>query len=352
MKKTSCILFGMLVVCTLWGCNSHEDVDESGGSSSSSVLVTVLFEPGQVGDHGYADHIMSSIPQIEKLQSADKSFHIDAQFLAYNSHRETLKGLRQWSLQWVNPFLGGNYQRRLLVLTDAKQVSLLDSIQIDEKHDEVLMLNTPSSIVDSLAGARWGNHIHALNISISREVKQLCRYINYTRATDDNFRPARIMLFRRHNERYVADSVSAAIASFQQPAIDVSQNSWEGIEIDETKKEENFAQGVKIAYDTAIFIYAIIGAGVPSLYFFLHDGGVYNLGFLGVGIVEGVMPVTYLDTDLDANDFQFSIKRHYAQALVDWIQRWLTSVPVDSQPRVLWHGSWDGYVESTVPDVR
>lgn len=350
MKITCRILFGIFIACILWGCSSHEDVDGSNDSSSSSIQVTVLFEPGQIGDRGYADHIMSSIPQIEKLQTADKSSHIDAQFLAFNSQRETLEGLRQWSLHRENPFLGGSYQRRLLVLTDAQQASLLDSISLEEPHDEVLMLNTPPSFVDSLAEARWGNHIHVLNISISKEVKQLCRYINRSRENNDSVLPADIMLFRKHDGGHVGDSASIAIASFQQPAINVIQNSWDSLKTD--PGEDSFAQGVKYAYDMAIFMYALIGYNSQHLYFFLHDGGIYNLGFLAVGVIEELMPVTYLDTDVEDDNFQFSIKRQYAQALVDWVRRWRASKSVDSIPRVLWHGSWDGYVDSTVPDVK
>lgn len=55
--------------------------------------------------------------------------------------------------------------------------------------------------------------------------------------------------------------------------------------------------------------------------------------------------------DLNTGTDNYCLRRAYGRALVEWVADWMrTSLPA-GMPPVTWHGSWDGYVESTIPVV-
>lgn len=344
MKKTCLFLFWAFLVCFVCGCSDHDE-EANQEPSSSSVQVTVVFYPGQVGDCGYADDIMGSISQLEKIQTSGKSSHIDTQFFAFNSKRETLGALRNWDSHREDPFLGGNYQRRLLVLTDVRQVAWLDSLQSVNAQDELLLLNTSSLVIDSLAHS-WGDRVHSLNISVSQEVKDLCRYI-LSKADANKTLSGAVDFIQMAGKSQTADSVNIAFRSMLYDGISFSSYTLDEFREDTITGEINYTYYQQYANQVARSYYE----NNKNSFIFV-DGGSYNLVFDDLSLEDEsyITRTAFLDTDVFTNNY--CIKRQYGKALVGWVADWMKASSPDAMPRVTWHGSWDGYVDSTVPAVK
>lgn len=338
MKNTLCFFFYMFLAFCIFGCHDHEDAG-SQDSSSSAVLVTVVFYPGQVGDHGYADGLMDSVPQIAKLQPSGKCSHIDTQFFAFDSKRETQRSLQYWAAHPENPFLGGNYQRRLLVLTDARQVAWLDQVQARNPQDELLLLNASASVVDSLAQS-WGNRVHALNISVAHEVTEFCQYIK-SRQHVNGMQNSNVDVFKMAESYHTGDSIAYAFNEMHSENFSVSTTYMEEWQEDSITGEINYVSSQQYAHFLAEFYYQYN----PESFLFL-DGGSYNLVFDELSPKDGAGfgHTLFLDLYLETNNF--CIWRQYGHALIGWIADWVNSSSSDVIPRITWHGSWDGYVES------
>ena len=148
MKKKNLRFLALMLgfVLALTSCSKDDD---SGGNvvSTAPLQVTVVFDPGQLGDQGYADRILSGL---QKIQSEnDSAGQIDTKYLYQENDEKTKSVLLQWIQQRNNPFSANtSYDRRLLVLTKASQLEWIKSATINE-NDEVLLLNTDKIILSS-----------------------------------------------------------------------------------------------------------------------------------------------------------------------------------------------------------
>lgn len=344
MRNPIHILFCTFLAFCICGCHDHEDA-ESQESSSSAVQVTVVFYPGQVGDHGYADGIMESLPKIGKLTGTetgtDKPSHVDTQFFTFDSKQEALRALNHWTSHPENPFLGGNYPQRLLVLTDARQVDWLKDIQINNPLDQLLLLNTSKVVVDSLAQS-WGNRVHALNISVAHEVEGLCRYV--LQSIDSQDEDSGVDIFRMAGSYHTADSIDIVCQSMLPQAMSVSTHYMAEWQEDPETGEISYVQSQQYARFLAEFYYQY-----NKDHFLLLDGGSYNFVFdeMSPKDGEGMNHTIFLDLNLGTDNY--CIRRSYGRALIEWIESWMKTSSPGVMPSITWHGSWDGYVKSTVP---
>lgn len=342
------VFFYIFLAFCISGCHDHEDA-ESQESSSSAVQVTVVFYPGQVGDHGYADGIMESLPQIGKLTGIEtgtgKASHVDTQFFTFDSKQEALRALNHWTSHPENPFLGGNYQQRLLVLTDARQVGWLKGLQSNNLQDQLLLLNTSKEVVDSLAQS-WGNRVHALNISVAHEAEALCRYIQQSMEQGHQGQNGDVDIFRMAGSYHTADSIDIVCQSMLSQGISVNTNYMEEWQEDPVTGEISYVQSQQYARFLAEFYYQY-----NKDHFLLLDGGSYNFVFdeMSPKDEESLAHTTFLDLNMGTDNP--CIWRDYGRALIGWIETWMKSASPDAMPPITWHGSWDGYVESTVPLV-
>lgn len=340
MKHTwSIFLFVFLALCVS-GCQDHDDA-RGQESLFQTVQVTVVFYPGQVGDHGYADDLMEHVPQIGRLGGAGNRYDIDTQFFAYDSRRETQRALRYWASHPEDPFRGGRYRQRLLVLADAREVAWLDSIAIENESDHLLLLNAAEGVVDSLARS-WGDRVHALNVSIANEVESMCRYIlRGSEAGGEN--EEEVNVYRQAGSYDTADSIDVVCQSVLSPGMKVSTNYMNELHEDSVTGKISYVQSLQYARFLADFYYKY-----NTHEFLFIDGGYYNIAFDDMSPKEAGMARTIF-IDLDMGTANYYIRRQYGKALVQWIADWLGSAPPADMPRVRWHGSWDGYVDSNIP---
>lgn len=344
MKHTWCIFFIVFLVLCVSGCQDHDDA-RSQEYLSKAVQVTVVFYPGQVGDHGYADDLMEHVPQIGRLGGADNTYDIDTQFFAYDSRRETLNALRYWASHSENPFLGGRYQQRLLVLTDAREVAWLDSLMIENESDHLLLLNTAEGVVDSLAMS-WGDRVHALNVSITKEVATMCQYILRSKdAGGENEEPEEVNVYRLAGSYNTADSIGIVCQSVLSHDMKVCTKYMNELQEDSVSGKISYVQSLQYARFLADFYYKY-----NKDEFLFIDGGSYNIVFDDLSPKEAGMARTIF-IDLNMGTDNYCIRRQYGKALVDWISDWFRSASPTDMPCVRWHGSWDGYVDSNIPPI-
>lgn len=341
MRNTIHILFYIFLALGLCSCNEDESGDGV-DASSQGMQVAVAFYPGQVGDHGYADGIMESVAQLVNKTEDDKPSHLDVQFFAFDSKRETQTAIRHWASHPENPFLGGTYKRRLLVLTDARQVDWLNGLQSAPQSDELLLLNTSKDVVDSLARS-LGNRVHALNISLAREAADLCRYIQ-NGANADTERHSGIDIFRMADSYHVADSIDVVCRSVLPSDIPVLTGYMAELQTDSVTGEINYVKSQQYANFLAEFYYQYNKDN-----FLLLDGGSYNIVFdeMSAKLDSGKLRTLFLD--LNTGTDNYCVRRAYGRALLEWVDGWTKASSAAAMPQVTWHGSWDGYVESTIP---
>lgn len=334
--------FLFLALC-LYSCHENEDADGA-GAPSNAMQVAVAFYPGQVGDHGFADGIMESVSQLVKRAEDDKTMHMDVQFFALNSKQETQTAIRHWVSHPENPFLGGTYQRRLLVLTDARQVAWLNGILDTQPSDELLLLNTSKDVIDSLSRS-LGSRVHALNISLAREAADLCRYIQHDANADAEQRHG-VDIFRMADSYHTADSIDTVCRSLLPSDIPVNTGYLEELQTDSATGEINYVKSQQYANFLAEFYYQY-----NKDQFLILDGGSYNLVFdeMSTKVASGRLQTLFLD--LNTGTDNYCVRRAYGRALLEWVEDWTKASSPAGMPSVTWHGSWDGYVESTIPIV-
>lgn len=326
-----------LVTC-MWafcGC-TEEDTSPMDDKADlpSSHQVTIIFNPGQIGDQGYADCILGSLSQLGE--------DTDAGFLSYNTLQETTESIQKWFINRQNPFLGGNYQHRLLILTDANQAKWLKGVSCDD-NDEILMLNTPQAMVDSLAEAGWDNHVHALNISVANEMKRYCQFVTQNNE-EVKKNKAKIYIIQENEEDKVADSIFTTINNYKEPE---SKTAIETSLINLSIYENNdsifdYTQASQYAIGLALFFYALLEKDVNAVSYTIINHGIYGGGFKAAEEFMGTEynRTLYMDSEINGTSHQKYIKRLYDKAIIAWVKQWTTQ---QAMPRIIWHGEWDGY---------
>ena len=326
-------------------CCSQDDIKESPEFSVASMQVTIVFAPGQVGDQGYADHIMKCIPGI----STETEGEVDVQYLAFNSDCETLEALRLWSTHQENPYTDGYYQKRLLILTEANQSGWLDSIQTYST-DDILMLNTSPAIIDSLSKTKYGERIHALNISVANEIRQICDKVSQ-KATETN-KWVRIDMMRKYDGNTTADSVDIVLAEYADTNFMITPNSFDIFHKDLLTGEDNYTQSLNLAYYLANIYYEYIDLTPKCSRYPFIDAGICNIAFKNFIHTQKPslgIPAVFWDTDTNHYEGCYTIQRHYDRAILQWIKEWYLHSKESTGnicPHIIWHGSWDGFVET------
>lgn len=333
----------MFLAFCLNSCHENEDAD-GGGVSSDALQVAVAFYPGQVGDHGFADGIMESVSQLAKRAEDDNALQMDVQFFAFDSKQDTQTAIRHWASHPDNPVLGGTYRRRLLVLTDARQVAWLNGILDTQQSDELLLLNTSKDVTDSLS-LSLGSRVHALNISLAREAADLCRYIRNGANADAEHHHG-VDIFRMADCCHTADSIDIVCRSLLPGDIPVATRYMAELQTDSATGEIDYVKSQQYANFLAEFYYQYNKDN-----FLLMDGGSYNLVFdeMSTKVDPGKLRTLFLDLNIGTDNY--CVRRAYGRALLEWVDGWAKASSPAGMPSVTWHGSWDGYVESTIPIV-
>lgn len=360
MKRNDFLIFLLLIAVSLVSsCSSDDESDNLTDGASSSVAplqVTIVFEPGQLGDKGTNDLL-----QREFFNFADA--HKDSAattFVSLPTYKATIQAVRDWAAgtyevngQWSMP--NGQkaaHRHRLLVLTSPALGQVLTGLTLRET-DRVLMLSTPLAEAKKIGPA---GRTHVMNISLAAGVNRfLDRVYRYFGQFYDMVDAAKIhdgpfRIYHLDDVLY-ADSISEAIHK-RFPSLPDNEDGILATSIvkpDDAEKDEQ----QDIAYMLAALLHSADGdtegltaddlwqsAAVVSLgianqsydyYFFTHRT---NVNSLLVG------ERTNVDSRCDYVSPRFPL------------QAWLTAWAADpeNRPEEEWHGDWDGCAVFTPGD--
>lgn len=322
----------------LTACSSDDD-DNKGGEAIPQVAqmqVTVVFEPGQLGDQGYADRILSGLTELKQNLETAGANDMDVNYLSLEDASKTQSALAQWAQQRSNPYASQmSYERRLLVLTKATQLAWLNQQSLGA-NDEVLLLNTDKSVI---ASSSLGSRIHVLNISAAAAAEKYFKYVDEQEKMDEVPQADDLGLFRINDSQLYADSIAEA---FQKHYAD--QREMQTIYFDEEVADETSTAAASYRLADMFSDYEAAG-----FYFFIVDLGSANMGYdyYLFNNEEDYGRTLMLDADINNVLPRFSIIRKFDKAINDWVNRW-KAAEVGTMPQVEWHGNWDGYVEDDI----
>ena len=342
---TACVAvcLGALVLMTLSSCSSDDDPDVT--PVATGIEVCIVFAPNELGDQGYADRVLTGMHQFDMQLSEDDYSRVQLRYIAVSDTDAVKNELRLWDQQGTSPYNERAYERRLLVLTDARLLPYLAETPLSDT-DEVLVMNVANQQFDQMPEARQlGSRLHLLSISAAGSARKLCRYIDYETSHPDEVgvhRYKTIFMFQGHKpDEVLADSIAEVFDEYRSEGASVTVYSSE--EFVGTGNDA-YALTYELAYfitrlDTEVCSYAVC------------NWSTYNAAFFAGFHIWGLVfcEAIFLDTEIfNSGDHFPTIVRHYDRALCQWLVRWL-SAPAGAMPEKEWHGAWDGYTTDNIP---
>ena len=341
MMKTKNLFIVLSALLCLISCS---DDDDNNGTTETAIhcdkQVTIVFDPGQLGDRGYADDILRGIQEYANGKGKEK---VDLQFIALDDKEATVEQLAMWAKDRSNPFYPEtDYKRRLLILTEPTQISWIYEKEIDED-DEILFLDSPQSWIDGIDAEGQEDHLHIINISAAASAEKFCRLYDQLREISNDTTMEDIITLRWHDWVVYQDSIDEAIVQHYGSSFLTNDLYLESM-IEELYDEDSHNKLITTSYQLA-GIFCNYAAPVAIL----SDLGTGNLGFDYYLNTHNNQTALTLLVDAEASDIanRFVIRRHFGRATADFIDRW-TKSEVGAMPYIEWHGAWDGYCEDNI----
>ena len=319
--------------------------EPDGQKAGAATQVMVLFAPGQLGDNGYADAVMSGLYFLKKEGAFPDADAPDVRFISADTYGETYSQLAAWLGNSTNPFYGNPYERRLLVITEPYMMEWFDELYVKLKEsDDILVLKVnEDDILEAAAEYALGERIHGLNISAAGSARAFCNYMKKAKPEENT-----LPFFRLYSEQIVAHRDSLYEVFSQElggeDGIYVTSLSTEASEGIFSSTYE--ATALESAFEWANLMQVAFNSSVNS--FAAVDLGAANAGwdyFLMDAPAE-----TFTSILLDARPMslasRFIITRDFGKALSEWCVRWVRG---DKEPVMEEHGNWDGYCTDNIP---
>jgi len=129
------------------------------------VEVCIVFAPDELGDQGYADRVLKGMHQFDMQLSDEDYDRVQLRYIAVSDTEGIKNELHNWDRQDISPYNRCAYERRLLVLTDARLLPFLAETPLSDT-DEVLVMNVTNRQFDQTAEtAGLGSRLHLVSIS-------------------------------------------------------------------------------------------------------------------------------------------------------------------------------------------
>jgi hypothetical protein len=321
--------------------------------------VMVAFAPGQLGDKGYADNVLSGVNTLSRFidsmtDTLERRFNV--RFISPYSMDELHESITAWARNAANPFVDDTYKRRLLVLTEPYMVAFLDSIkEVLPPTDEVLVMKVNEDDVKQAAQkSGLGNRLHGLNISAAPSIRRFCRYmkreVGYAKENGRQLNYLSLPVHRLYDETFLTyrDSVIETLTEELEKDVNItpfvySSEKHAGI----ISSDGNFTV-YQVAYlwaDAWQMIYKDYGCGYAII-----DLGSGNAGWdywiLGRSTTgEETFQTLVLDSEESPLLNRFYICRHFNTALVDWVPTWIEE-PACTMP------AFKNYSKEQIKDSR
>ena len=127
--------------------------------------VCIVFAPDELGDQGYADRVLKGMHQFDMQLSDEDYDRVQLRYIAVSDTEGIKNELHNWDRQDISPYNRCAYERRLLVLTDARLLPFLAETPLSDT-DEVLVMNVTNRQFDQTAEtAGLGSRLHLVSIS-------------------------------------------------------------------------------------------------------------------------------------------------------------------------------------------
>lgn len=343
--KHSFTLPAALLFGTLCSCSDDETELLPTGSQPAPIQVMVVFPPGELGDQGYSDNILRGVQQISTTDATTGQPRADVEFCSFEDAAATAQAIRTWESRRDNPFFANrSYERRLLVLTSPTILQYLqpDSLQAD---DDILLLDTPVSVLSQPAYAPIADRLHVLNISAAAATHRYCDLLDNwsTALEEESYR--KVSLLRWFGDMDYPDSVDVVLeqrfGGYRPKVIDSLENEWA---IDWRSLTANAvgyfqASDMNTQFEENDEYACIVNLGPGNAgfdtYLLNHNANITTL---------------MLDSESSLSRNRYAITRQFGPALREWVDTWISQEEGASLPRITWHGGWDGYCTTDIPD--
>lgn len=309
------------------------------GTQTGEVEVCVFFAPGELGDNGYADRLLTGLYRFESQLSECDQDRVLLRHISSTDIKEVHNEIIQWENRNTSPYTGKRFERRLMVLTDPVLLPMLEDALLDST-DEVLVMNVSNGLFEQIPRlTELGPRLHLLSISAAEAAAKFCQMVDHSETVAPDVQKQFWLLQQFDDIHAMADSIGVVVYDHvagkpESPLFTMSKQTYDGTAI--TLSE---------AYMYAHFFPFGVSTEDYSCYMMCGWGGLnVALSSLIAAKDLGATQVTFLDTDYVAlRGVCHTVIRHYDRAFLEWLQRWFNS-PAVTMPAREWHGSWDGYV--------
>ena len=154
----------LLMTIVVVACNEDAAEQQPVSEQGAPIQITVMFAPGQLGDKGYADRVMEGVNALDELDNLYGGDSLEVRFISPYSLDGAKDDIQQWASSSAHSFSSGDYERRLLVLTEPFMAGLLSLIK-DKllPSDEILMLKMGEDDIQQMSEHfSLGNRVHGL----------------------------------------------------------------------------------------------------------------------------------------------------------------------------------------------
>lgn len=327
------------ITATTTSCSSDDDPAAS-APKGAPLQVMVVFSPGQLGDRGYADNVMTGIYQLKKIDEVTGTDSINVDFITCGDLGDTRDALSDWAATPVNAFYNSSYDRRLLVLTEPYMAQWLASLNATLRPvDEVLLFQVAEADVKRLAAQhKMEGRLHGLNIPASRSARRFATFVRQKveekKGSDRPYDLSSLPMLRLFKDDIVdyRDSLSEVLA--QELTKDTEINS---IALADTLSDDVYSSSQSaLRLQTAVKWGRMMQSAyeTDALAFCIVDLGAANQGFnyFLIGAPLDTFYTLMLDAEpLEALPQRLYIQRNFGNALAAWAMNWMRA-PAATMP--------------------
>lgn len=323
-KVGSILLILLLASCSKESVNTEQSEQTAG----ATLQIMVMFAPGQLGDKGFADSVMEGLNAIEAQDDTVGVDSIDVCYMSPLDAQDALRSLDRWAGSAARLFSDGEYERRLLILTEPYMADWLKDISGSLRPmDEVLFLKSNEDDISKISGQySLENRVHGLNISASASAVKFCKYIlrwmkNEGMTAADRHEINVFRLYDKEEYRYRDDLVETLQRELGDSVV-FREIAMVGLK-DSAGNVMNTTQDmVEIAYDMAF--YSGLYCETLGFPYVLVDLGAGNAGwdyYLMSNSWNGIYTLI-LDAKKASRLDRYYIYRNFGLAVNDWVHEW------------------------------
>ena len=361
MKRLKWLMPVLAAMLMLTACNKDDDTpDKPQEAQGVPMLVTIVFEPGQLGAMCTNDYLQLDVHTFAN----EHPDSVVGSFICLRTFERTRVAIREWAEAGKD---APGSEHRLLILTSPELLRCMKNVTLRET-DHVLMLKT---WLDDAKAVGPAGRTHVLNVSYAKAVRQAVERfkVNYQEDYADTldyfakkeYGPYKI--YRTFCSVHVADSIVETLhelfpeKKIGYPFDNTNENTglfdienWGLGEIDEQQDQSNWSEMVFImAYSTIV---DPLSEGVFSQPIQFVDYGVFNRTYEWYWITHdgygGEMPQCVIigepgniEEKLDYIVPKYNLK--------SWLNRWLANP--DNMPEEEWGDApsltiWERWLES------